>query len=231
MYDLQIGAVSLYKERNVSGTYLLGYYPLLYYSSKTHVIPEALNKGELPPLFLVQSFDLSESLKFVGSNMNVDTLLHHFMLGTREIPLDVPENTYCFHMYFDMITRNTEWADYKGYAFHVMEVTLFGKNMLNLDIEIAKFSISIRFTDISRNDLLGKIVHTGRLSVNVDTFLQGVFAFSSPSTGFNVKTSDSSNKNEIYNKDTPIFHTPETKEFGYFSLLSPQPLMFEVELP
>lgn len=205
----------------------MGYYPLIFYSGKTHVIPESTSSGYLPPLILRKHVDMKNAFRFMGSSMNIDTLHDHFTLDLTEIPLDTPEMVYTFHMYLDMVTHNSDFSEYPGYKFHIMDFELISKTITGEE-QLLGLTIFIEFYDINIQTVNGKRIHTGEMYIGVITQVNGSNSNTEWSPKYKVKSSDTQKEYEIFNKDDEMYPFFELNQFEYFQWLSPQPFSMKV---
>ena len=105
---MRVGDIPLHTENSNMATDIIGYYPLYLYSKKVNVIPESLGKSTLPSILLKKDESLEPYIKYMGSNLNMDSISQHFILDNTHFRLDVPENWFTFHLYFDIITRRKD---------------------------------------------------------------------------------------------------------------------------
>jgi hypothetical protein len=225
---LEIGNIDLYKDDPSSPTSLIGHYPLILYSKKTHIIPEAANKGILPPLVLTKDNDPDNATYLMGSNLNVDTMHQHFVLDSTEVLLDVPEMVYSFHLYFDMITRNTDFFNYNGYQFKIMDFFLFSKNELDEETELMKVGVFVKVDDLDQITKDGHKIHSGMIYIGLKSSFSGTVSPTQWSDAIPLVTENNNNPGEIFNEAGEIYSSPEINAMGYFRLLSPQPFLFTV---
>lgn len=229
LYDLQIGDIETFNENQHETTDLIGYYPLYLYSKKVNLIPEVLKKSTLPPLVLSKKSPVAGLTRLMGSNMNMDSVEQHFVLDRTEMLLTVPSVCLSFHLYFDMITRNTDWSQKKGYRFSLFEFAFILQKKTD-DSEEVFFRVSffLEITDVVQTSSGNKRLHSGSLKVIAKHQVEGV-DLPDKETVLGVSPIDNQTINELFNDLSNFLETSQTRGYQYFSLLSSQPFLFQVE--
>jgi hypothetical protein len=145
-----------------------------------------------------------------------------------EVPLNVPETVYSFHMYLDMITRNKIWDVHEGYKFNIMTFKIFVLDQTDQMKELFQISNWIDFDEIISNTNNEPALHTGNVRVGIEVETIENYTQSHFQSTTNIIESGIADENNILTKPDAFIPTPETEEFEYFSLLSPQPFKFIV---
>jgi hypothetical protein len=129
---------------------MVAFYPIIYYSKKEHVIPEALNQMIMPPLTLTKTSMASPYLRFKGSNMNFDGKEMYFVLNDVEVFKDMPYCDYSFVMSFDYLVSSyrTEYLDKK---FNLLHFYLINAPLIGNKETVSRVSVDIAITNITLN--------------------------------------------------------------------------------
>ena len=143
IHDLRLGGFETFAENPAHDAELLGYYPLVFYSRKTMVVPDFSGRKVLPPLVLAQDAAIRSFLQFMGSTPNVDSTKQNFVLAEgAEVP-DVPVWIRSYSLGFDILARKhckklTEWS-----RFNLVEFDLHHKTALSADAELLSVSADL----------------------------------------------------------------------------------------
>lgn len=130
----------------------MGFYPLVFYSKKVNVIPEALDAGVLPPLVLEKSPTVKQYLHFMGSSPNLDTVHHHFVLEDTEVLLDAPDVQYSFVLSFDVITRSSHQSITKKIRFNLVKFSFLRKDLDQSRHSLVEIILDLVFDDLVKNE-------------------------------------------------------------------------------
>lgn len=230
LFRLRVGLFDAFHESPFVQTSLVGFYPLVFYSKKVNVIPEALNAGVLPPLVLEKAASLRNYFHFMGSNPNLDTVNHHFVLNDTQVLLDAPDVEYSFVLSFDVITRHSLFSPIPRIRFNLVRFSLLYKDVTNsshflvdviLDLVIDNLQKSF---DPGTNDfyylgqvwLKGYYISTDNIPVPI---LRGPFQMVLTRTGTGL---------ELVNVIGSMYKSLQTDHYEFSQLLSTQFLFFKV---
>ena len=206
------------------------------------MIPEASAKGQLPPLILQRTDQLSEYMRFMGSSPNLDTENHHFVLDYTEICLDTPDLRYSFSIYFDLITRANSESPIPDARFNLAQLTLVYTTPDNIQEELLTvtwdlvfhsiqqyFSPGIGISGIETLCNTAGFYYLGVVSVRGAYSLEGSSTNSIDEISKQVIITPTGSKSEILNVPGSMYTTLQTDNFNYIHLLSPQMFIFKVE--
>jgi hypothetical protein len=203
-------------------TYLLGYYPVMLYSGKVHVIPEALNKGILPPLILVNRSDASLHMKYMGSNMDYDQKKIYFSIPNMPIVKDVPPMDYNFVMTFDMIINELRQdSDLNDKRFNLIHFYLNKKTFYGVVENLTTVSIDLFLKNFGKVTENGSTYYTGDVELIID-YSQSGLTFGTKSFSYKIMQNYESGKDQLVNSDGVFYSNTSTHEMKMVKILSPQ---------
>jgi hypothetical protein len=160
----------------------------------------------------------------MGSNLNFDTLYHHFVLDATELLLDVPKNDLTFHLYGDVITYNSVLVPFRDMVFNILKMELFVVDSNGNVHEIFTGALDLYLKDIVPSGFL----FTGKVLTELSYSTNMVQNQKQLSSEFDIVTTYNNANNEIYNSPSKMYESLQTEWFNYTQLLSPQPIIFKV---
>ena len=224
-----MGSYQLFASSVNAETYLVGYYPLVFYSKKVNLIPEALGTGDLPPLVLQKTDTLLSYTQLMGSNLNMDALHQHFVLDNAELSPEVPDTRYSFGISFDLITRQSQ-TETASARFNLVKLVLVSESSQGVSTELFSVVLDLVFDNITEH----VDADTSSLYSLGDIYLRGEYrtymSSSVPiSAGpFPVVTGRTGNYQELITVPGSIYETVQTREAQFHQLLSAQLLVLTV---
>ena len=231
VYELKIGDFTTFLDSGKIDCDLLGYYPLVFYSKRTQVIPEASNSKTLPPLVLINTSKSSEYLHFWGQTPNTDFKFTNFVLEATELSLGTPEECVSFFFYFDLISKSNNFYLDKFVRFNIGKLSL--KYVDSSDSQKTLFTLILDVAFQSSGKTLAKngvdLVHKGTLKLLLNT-AGSTLTQQVVKQDYKIVSSKTSNPYEIENLFDGFYETEYLRDFNLKGLLSAQPLYFTVGL-
>ena len=211
-------------------TELLGYYPAFFYSQKTFIIPEILNRSILPPVSLKNHSGSDSYLQFLARNFDLELDSYaHFSLGPTQLQLDVPQQALSFYFYFDLVSSPNN--DFLGnfVRFNLAEFSFIFRDANDNHQNLFVISIDLAFKSegLVQAGSGDAKVHVGKLRVVLNHSVAGG-AFETVNSDFDVVKGPASQTMQVANVPGAMYSTQYDDDFGRSSVLSGQVLVLRV---
>jgi hypothetical protein len=157
----------------------------------------------------------------------MDSLNQHFVLEPTEVPLNVPGVWLSFHAYLDIITQNYDWDIQTGYQFGLLEFSFFSLNAEKVAKSLFDVLLRLEIQNVNIDAAKSPHMHTGTVKLKAKYSVNGVL-IGEDFISYQIKSINENNLNFIWNDPDNFYKTNQTKNFNYFSLLSPQPFLLMV---